>query len=52
MLKNCAPLRRLASPEEIAAAICYLAGPDATFITGTSLSIDGGTTAGSVVEFG
>lgn len=51
ILKDCAPLRRIATPGEIAAAICYLSGPDAAFITGTSLSIDGGTTAGSVVEF-
>lgn len=41
-----APLRRMAKPEEIAAGILYLASPDAAYITGTSLSIDGGTTAG------
>lgn len=41
-----APLRRLAKPEEIATGILYLASPDAAYITGTSLSIDGGTTAG------
>lgn len=41
-----APLRRMARPEEIAAGILYLASPDAGYITGASLSIDGGTTAG------
>jgi len=41
-----APLRRMAKPEEIAAGILYLASPDAAYVTGTSLSIDGGTTAG------
>ena len=37
------PLKRWASPEEIADAIVYLAG--ATFATGAAWSIDGGTTA-------
>jgi NAD(P)-dependent dehydrogenase (short-subunit alcohol dehydrogenase family) len=46
MLEEVAPLRRMARPEEIAAAIGYLAGEDAGFITGAALSIDGGTTIG------
>ncbi len=41
-----APLRRMAKPEEIAAGILYLASSEAAYVTGTSLSIDGGTTAG------
>ena len=41
-----APLKRIASTEEIARAVLYLASDDARFITGTSLAIDGGTTAG------
>jgi len=41
-----APMRRMARPEEIAAGILYLSSPDAAYVTGTSLSIDGGTTAG------
>ena len=41
-----APLRRMAQPEEIAAGILYLSSPEAAYVTGTSLSIDGGTTAG------
>lgn len=36
------PLRRAAQPEEIAGAIAFLAGPDATYITGTTLYVDGG----------
>jgi 2-deoxy-D-gluconate 3-dehydrogenase len=39
------PLGRLATPEEVAAAIVYLAGPHAGMITGTALTIDGGWTA-------
>ena len=38
------PLRRLAQPEEIAAAIAFLASPDAGFITGQTLSVNGGLT--------
>ena len=45
-LKASAPLNRIASPEEIATAILYLASDAARFITGSALQIDGGTTAG------
>ena len=36
------PLKRLGKPEEIAAAVAFLAGPDAAFITGAELTVDGG----------
>ena len=39
------PLGRLAEPEEIASAVAFLASEDASFITGTSLLVDGGYTA-------
>lgn len=39
------PLRTLATPEQIAAAVVYLASPAAAMITGHSLVIDGGWTA-------
>jgi 2-keto-3-deoxy-L-fuconate dehydrogenase len=38
-------LRRFASPEEIGELIVYLASPDARFMTGTEVIIDGGMTA-------
>jgi 3-oxoacyl-[acyl-carrier protein] reductase len=38
------PLRRFAQPEEIAAAICFLAGPDGAYINGINLPVDGGRT--------
>lgn len=36
------PLGRVASPEDVAAAVRYLVSPDAAFITGTVLPVDGG----------
>jgi NAD(P)-dependent dehydrogenase (short-subunit alcohol dehydrogenase family) len=36
------PAGRFGTPEEVAAAIAFLAGPQASFITGTSLVVDGG----------
>jgi 3-oxoacyl-[acyl-carrier protein] reductase len=36
------PLRRAAQPEEIAGVARFLAGPDATYITGHTLTVDGG----------
>ncbi len=38
-------LGRAAEPPEIAAAIVFLAGPEASFITGQALAVDGGVTA-------
>jgi 2-hydroxycyclohexanecarboxyl-CoA dehydrogenase len=38
------PLGRTGVPEEIAAAICFFASPDAAYITGQTLSVNGGLT--------
>ena len=37
-----APLKRLGTPEDVANAYVFLASDQATFITGTTLSVDGG----------
>jgi NAD(P)-dependent dehydrogenase (short-subunit alcohol dehydrogenase family) len=37
------PNGRLVTADEVASAICYLAGPSAGATTGTSLAVDGGT---------
>jgi len=39
------PLQRFGTPEEVAGAVRYLASPDAAYITGQTLVLDGGLTA-------
>jgi len=40
--KKMVPMRRFGTPEEIADAVLFLAGPKAAYITGTVLEINGG----------
>jgi NAD(P)-dependent dehydrogenase (short-subunit alcohol dehydrogenase family) len=39
------PLGRAAEPDEIAAAVAYLAAPSSSYVTGSTLAIDGGRVA-------
>jgi len=41
---NHLPLRRAGQPEEVAGAVFFLAGPDATYVTGSVMTVDGGLT--------
>jgi NAD(P)-dependent dehydrogenase (short-subunit alcohol dehydrogenase family) len=40
-----APAGRVARPEELAAAIVFLASDDASFVHGVTLAVDGGRVA-------
>lgn len=46
------PLQRFGTPEEVAALAVLLASDEATYITGTELTIDGGLLAGSAASPG
>ena len=39
------PARRLGTPAEIAACVRFLASDNAAYVTGTTLTVDGGLTA-------
>lgn len=43
-LTRAIPMRRLATPDDIAPAVAFLASDDAAFITGQTLSVSGGLT--------
>jgi 3-oxoacyl-[acyl-carrier protein] reductase len=45
MVKPLVPLGRMGEPEEVAGLVAYLASAGAGFITGSSLTIDGGYVA-------
>ena len=40
------PMRRIGQPWEVAAAVVWLCSPQSAFVTGTTLPLDGGQTAG------
>ncbi|OCJ50938.1 oxidoreductase [Agrobacterium rubi] len=44
-LNKLAALGRYGQPEDIAAAVAFLVGPDASYITGATLNVDGGQSA-------
>ena len=44
-LVSTVPLKRLATPEEIAQVIAFVASPDASYMTGASIPVDGAMSA-------
>lgn len=44
MVKPHIPAKRLGTPAEISAAVCFLLSPAAAYITGSTLTVDGGST--------
>jgi 2-hydroxycyclohexanecarboxyl-CoA dehydrogenase len=42
VMKSATQVGRLGTPDEIAAAVCFLASEDAAFITGETLGVSGG----------
>ena len=42
------PVGRFGRPDDIAAAVCWLASDDSTFVSGTEIIVDGGLTASGI----
>jgi 3alpha(or 20beta)-hydroxysteroid dehydrogenase len=43
------PLGRMGEPEEVAEVVCYLVSDRASFVTGAEITVDGGTSSGTLL---
>jgi NAD(P)-dependent dehydrogenase (short-subunit alcohol dehydrogenase family) len=43
------PVKRLGQPDDVARAVMFFVDPEASFITGQTLFVCGGTSVGSIV---
>lgn len=50
-LEEATPLGRMGRPEEMAAAVAFLVSPDAGYITGQTLTVDGGLSLKTMMNF-
>ena len=47
-LKDVIPMQQMAAPDQIADVVFFLLGPQASYITGADLAVDGGVTGGGI----
>jgi 3-oxoacyl-[acyl-carrier protein] reductase len=48
LIKKFIPMRRIGTPEDVARVAIFLASPDAAYVTGQVLTVDGGLSLGAV----
>src|SRR5947209_636196 len=48
VIKKMIPMKRLGKPEDVARVALFLAGPEASYITGQVITVDGGLSLGAV----
>ena len=47
-LQNVIPMQAMAAPEQVAQVICFLLGPQASYVTGADFAVDGGVSGGGL----